>query len=65
MAGNQGVSRRDFLTGSFRSRKVAPEPSVSEEVAADVNTAPQEPNWDKNMDRAIESMNSLSGILEP
>jgi hypothetical protein len=65
MSNGRGVSRREFLTGVFRNQETVPGDNGCEESLLASSTAPQEPDWSKNMERAMESMNDLSGILEP
>jgi hypothetical protein len=58
------VSRREFLTGRFRGRNLALAATFSDEEFLALNTAPQQPNWNENMERALEYLSDLSGIEE-
>jgi hypothetical protein len=61
------ISRRQFLTGTFRERDTA----LSETGTASTmpsrkitapETAPQIPDWDEGIDRVLEEMEDLKGI---
>ena len=70
------ISRRQFLTGTFRGREAAPSetgatPSLPRDLAQGKlgdhysftwNEEPPVPDWDKGMDSVLEEMENLKGI---
>jgi hypothetical protein len=66
------VSRREFLKGRFLGRNLALAATtegawsqlVDGEDSLPINTAPQQPNWDENMERALQYLSDMSGIEE-
>ena len=70
------MSRRQFLTGTFRGRDIAPsETEAASPLPRDLdqgklgdhycftwNEEPQVPDWDNGMDSVLEEMENLKGI---
>ncbi len=66
------VSRREFLTGRFLGRNLALAATtegawpqlVDDKGSLPIHTDPQQPDWDANMELALQYLNDLSGIEE-
>jgi hypothetical protein len=62
------VSRREFLTGRFLGRNLAlaaeREGAWSHDSSSEPDTAPQQPDWNENMERALQYLNGASGFEE-